>query len=136
MLKVKMNSAASDKSLQQPVIQLEKNENDFASVEVTNGLLAGKIAPTEVKPENDEGEEEMNMFRENPQNDIKGKEAFKLHRAQKLLFKPQLFGGPIGPGSFKTKMYERTSTQVGKRLPVDNFRLNTIDFTLPITHLT
>ena len=117
----------------QPIAgQLTPNKNDHASVDVSSAFLSGKVS-TEVAPEPDEGEEEMNTFRENPQNDggSKAKQVFKLHRAQTLLVKPQLFGSLVGTTPFKVKMYERTSRQVGRRLPVDNCRLNTFDFKLP-----
>ena len=127
----------SNAMVSQPIAgQLTPNKNDHASVDVSSAFLSGKVS-TEVAPEPDEGEEEMNTFRENPQNDggSKAKQVFKLHRAQTLLVKPQLFGSLVGTTPFKVKMYERTSRQVGRRLPVDNCRLNTFDFKLPQSKL-
>lgn len=130
---VKYKSVRSDKTLSQPVEgKLPEDLNDYASVPVSKELLAGKVV-SENKHDPDVKEGEMNLHRENPQNNIKKPTAFKLHRAQLPLFKPQLFGA--FKASMKVPMFTRHKRVIGRRLPIDNFRLNTFNLKLPVSGL-
>ena len=130
---LKYKGVRKDATADQPVQgTLNPDLNDYASVPISKELLAGKVL-SQNKPEPDVKEGEMNVHRENPQNNIKTSTVFKLHRAQLPLFKPQLFGAY--KNSMKVPQYTRHKRVIGRRLPIDNFRLNTFNLKLPVSGL-